>query len=254
MSKSSHARGLCQTGEGLPPMNGLVTFLPRHVGAEGKKSMRILWRRVTVAAVVGLLGAGGCQREEAEGGLPDVVVRNRLHGVLLGQPQAKPDFILTTMDGMPFDFRRETEGKLTLLFFGYTHCPDICPVHMANIGRVLKELPAEDVARIMVVFVTTDPERDTPERLQGWLGGFHPGIVGLTGSVDAIHAAQVATRLMPASKEVVDSAAPGNYFVAHAGQVLAFTSDGLSHIVYPFGMRLADWANDLPILVDGWPE
>jgi protein SCO1/2 len=211
--------------------------------------------------VIGLITLGGCQPEKTEAvsqnpdtGLPGVVLRNRLHGVLLGQPQEKPDFILTTMDGGPFDFRRETEGKLTLLFFGYTHCPDICPVHMANIGRVIKGLPEADASRITVVFVTTDPERDTPERLRGWLANFHPDFIGLTGTLEAIQAAQVAARLMLATKEVVDSAAPGNYFVAHAGQVLAFTSDNLSHIIYPFGMRQDDWANDLPILVNGWPQ
>ena len=59
---------------------------------------------------------------------------------------------------------------------------------------------------------------------------------------------------MPAAKEVVDSTAPDAYLVSHAAQVIAFTSDDLAHIVYPFGIRQQDWANDLPILVGGWPE
>src|SRR3990167_4607349 len=224
--------------------------------------MRIPTWLVAATTTCALLGTAGCRTSEsspeargsAEAGLPAVIARNRLHGVLLGQPQPKPDFVLTTTDGASFDFRRDTEGLLTLLFFGYTHCPDVCPVHMANIGRVLKELPVEVTRKIRVVFVTTDPERDTPERLRGWLQGFHPEFIGLTGTTDAIRAAQVAAGLMPAVKEIPDSTAPANYFVAHSGQVLAFTSDGLSHIVYPFGIRQADWANDLPILAGGWPE
>lgn len=224
--------------------------------------MRIPTLLVAATTTCALIGATACRTSEstpeargsAEAGLPAVVARNRLHGVLLGQPQAKPDFVLTTTDGTAFDFRRDTDGLLTLLFFGYTHCPDICPVHMSNIGRVLKDLPVEVTRKIRVVFVTTDPERDTPERLRGWLQGFHPDFIGLTGTPEAIQAAQVAAKLMPAVKEIVDSTAPANYFVAHAGQVLAFTSDGLSHIVYPFGIRQADWANDLPILAGGWPQ
>ena len=224
--------------------------------------MRIPTLLVAATTTCALIGATACRTSESapeargsvEAGLPAVVARNRLHGVLLGQPQPKPNFVLTTTEGTSFDFRRDTDGLLTLLFFGYTHCPDICPVHMSNIGRVLKGLPVEVTRKIRVVFVTTDPERDTPERLHGWLRGFHPDFIGLTGTPEAIQAAQVAAKLMPAVKEIVDSTAPANYFVAHAGQVLAFTSDGLSHIVYPFGIRQADWANDLPILVGGWPQ
>ncbi len=190
----------------------------------------------------------------SEAGLPAAVARNRLRGVVLDPAQPKPDLRLTTVDGQPFDFRRDTKGKLALLFFGYTHCPDICPLHMANLGRVLQGLPSEVTSRIVVVFVTTDPERDTPARLKGWLANFGPGFVGLTGSPDQVRNAQLAAQLMPAIRELPDSAAPDAYLVSHAAQVIAYTSDDLAHIVYPFGIRQQDWANDLPILAQGWPE
>lgn len=191
---------------------------------------------------------------QGEQGLPAVVLRNRLRGVLLSAPQAKPDIRLHTVDGAPFSLRDDTRGTLTLLFFGYTHCPDVCPAHVANISRVLKELPNEVTAKIRFVFVTTDPERDTAERLKGWLAAFDPGIIGLVGTAEEIKRAQVAAGLMPAYKEVPDSTVPASYLVGHAAQVLAFTSDDLAHIVYPFGIRQQDWANDLPILANGWPE
>ena len=190
----------------------------------------------------------------AETGLPPAVLRNRLRGVMLGTPQAKPDIRLTTVDGAPFSLRDDTRGYLTLLFFGYTHCPDVCPVHVANISKVMKTLPDEISSRIRFVFVTTDPERDTPERLKGWLSGFHPAFIGVTGTPEQIKQAQIAAGLLPAGKEVVDSTAPEAYLVSHAAQVIAFTSDDLAHIVYPFGIRQQDWANDLPILVGGWPQ
>jgi protein SCO1/2 len=97
------------------------------------------------------------------------------HGAVLIQPLAKPSFTLTDTAGQPYDFRAQTAGKTTLLFFGYTHCPDICPMHMANIATAMDRtgLSAEQVA---VVFVTTDPARDTPERLRTWLGHFNDGL------------------------------------------------------------------------------
>ena len=191
---------------------------------------------------------------QAETGAPAVVLRNRLRGVRLGTPQAKPDFTLTTVDGKPFDFRRDTEGYLTLLFFGYTHCPDVCPVHVANVAKVMKMLPSEVTSRIRFVFVTTDPERDTPDQLRDWLAGFHPDFIGLTGTPEQIRLAQMAAGLMPSEKQFPDSTKPTTYLVGHAAQVIAFTSDGLAHIVYPFGVRQQDWANDLPILAGGWPQ
>jgi len=217
------------------------------------------------ALVAVLTIAAGCDRPAvppdggaaapAESGLPASVLRNRLRGVHLGKPQAKPDIRLTTVDGQAFSLIEDTRGTLTLLFFGYTHCPDICPVHVANVGKVMKTLPDEVSSKIRFVFVTTDPERDTPERLKAWLANFHPAIIGLVGTPDQVTAAQLAAGLLPAAKEIADSAAPQNYLVSHAAQVIAFTpNDDVAHIVYPFGVRQQDWANDLPILVNGWPE
>jgi protein SCO1/2 len=185
----------------------------------------------------------------------------------------KPDFTFTDVEGRPFDFRAETEGFVTLLFFGYTSCPDICPVQLANIGAVLRDLPAETARRIKVVFVTTDPERDTPERMREWLSALHPAFIGLRGPLEEVHAAE-ATVLLPSSvieqpHAGADSAggysgassqpstgatattAPAgqDYLVAHASAVVAFTADGLSRVMYSSDTRQQDWRRDLPRLV-----
>src|SRR5579864_5220864 len=73
----------------------------------------------------------------------------------------KPRFVLTDTSGAPFDFWERTRGSVTLLFFGYTNCPDQCPMHMANIGQALKRLPPDVADRVKLVFVTTDPARDS---------------------------------------------------------------------------------------------
>lgn len=171
-------------------------------------------------------------------------------GVALVEPLPKPEVVLTDAQGQPFDFRQATDGKLTLLFFGYTHCPDVCPVHMANLARVIDNLSASDASRIRVVFVTTDPTRDTPERLKEWLGQFSPSFVGLTGDSATVRRMQDELNVPPA---VIESAPTpkGGYTVAHAGYVIAFTPDNLARFVYPFGTRQEDWARDLPRLLAG---
>jgi protein SCO1/2 len=193
-------------------------------------------------AIVLALTAAGCRAADR--------VPGELRGVVLGEPLPKPAFTLTGTDGGTFDFRQGTEGFVTLLFFGYTHCPDVCPVHMANLGAVLPQLDPEVAARVKVVFVTTDPRRDTPAVLRTWLDHFSQGFVGLTGDSSAIAKAQAALQLPPAVIEKATAADTG-YAVGHSAAVVAFTPDNRAHVIYPFGIRQEDWAHDLPLLVRG---
>lgn len=178
----------------------------------------------------------------------DPASQARYRGVALPAPLAKPSFVLTDVNGQPYDFAARTNDKVALLFFGYTHCPDVCPLHMANIAAVLRRMPAEDRARVVTVFVTTDPERDTSQRLRDWLGGFDPSFVGLTGTREQLAAAQSSVGLPEATREYA-GADSANYFVGHGAQVFAFARDGNAYTIYPFGIRQEDWANDLPRLV-----
>ncbi len=174
-------------------------------------------------------------------------------GLALSPPKEKPDFTLTDTQGRPFDFRKETDGYVTLLFFGYTHCPDVCPVHMANIAQTLKNMPAPAASRIKVVFVTNDPERDTATRLRGWLDAFDPTFIGLVGSPADIAAAEVAARIPPSARDTTVGAGTGGYLVGHAAYVYACTPDNICRFLYPFGFRQVNWAHDLPLLV-AWPN
>jgi protein SCO1/2 len=167
--------------------------------------------------------------------------------MVLTAPIAKPSFTLTDYNGKPFDFGRETDNKVALLFFGYTHCPDVCPLHMANIAAVLKQMPWEERSHVQVVFVTTDPERDTPARLKEWLGAFDPSFVGLTGTKAQLATAQQSLGLGEAQREYLNNDS-STYYLAHAAMVYAFARDGYAYLIYPFGIRQEDWANDLPLL------
>jgi protein SCO1/2 len=167
-------------------------------------------------------------------------------GGMVSPPLPKPSFTLVDTSGAPFDFRAKTENYVTLLFFGYTFCPDMCPAQMTTIAQALKALPAEQASRFKVVFVTTDPDRDTRQVLRTWLDHFDKRFIGLTGSKAAIHAAQLAANVDPAQK--AGTLSDGSYGINHAAWVLAYTTDNLAHVLYPVGVKQQDWVHDLPLL------
>jgi protein SCO1/2 len=171
-------------------------------------------------------------------------------GGIVTPPLPKPGFVLTDTSGAPFDFRDRTRGSVTLLFFGYTNCPDQCPMHMANIGQALKRLPPDVVDRVKLVFVTTDPARDNPMALRRWLDHFDKRFVGLTGTDAELAAVQKAAGVPAAYRSDPRSA---SYSVAHANFVVAYTRDDRAHVIYPGGISAEDWVHDLPLLIkEAW--
>jgi protein SCO1 len=176
-----------------------------------------------------------------------------LRGVVQSPGLPKPNLTLVDTAGHPYNLTAQTQGKVTLLYFGYTHCPDVCPTHMANIATALHQLPASVTSQVTVVFVTTDPQRDTTTLLRAWLDHFDRSFIGLTGTVDQIQAAEAAAGLPPSTPDSSHPLPGGGYSVEHAAQVELFTTDNLTHVEYPSGYSASDWTNDLPILVRGWP-
>ena len=192
--------------------------------------------RLRVSALISALALVACS---------PAVPTGQLQGVVIENPTAKPDFTLTDTEGNPYDFAAETEGKVALLYFGYTTCPDICPVHMAQIAEVIEQFPS--LAReIQVVFVTVDPDRDPPDKLADYLHSFHPSFVGLTGTPEELEAAQKAANVPVATFE----GEPPDYAVNHAAWVIAYAPDGLNHSIYQSGTRQSQWNNDLRILAE----
>jgi protein SCO1/2 len=165
-------------------------------------------------------------------------------GRVLDPGPARPSTDLIDTSGAPFDLRTATDGEITLVFFGYTNCPDVCSIQMATLSQALKrvEVPAT------VVFITTDPERDTPERLRRWLDNFDSSFVGATGSTDAIARAQRDLGVSVAVSEDADN--NGDYTVGHSSAVYVITPDDVAHLAYPAGTRQEDWVDDLPRVAD----
>lgn len=200
-----------------------------------------------------LAAAGACRFESPERGEASRRAEETgFRGRVIENPGPRPDFALNDARGGRFDFREDTEGRLTLLFFGYTHCPDVCPIHMSSIAEVKRDLGAEFGRNTKVIFVTVDPARDTPERLVSWLGGFDPEFVGLYGDPAKIDSIQLGLGLPPAM--VPDAGGPGAqsesgaYDVGHASAVVAFPPGDSIRVMYPHGTRQEDWRHDLAAL------
>lgn len=169
---------------------------------------------------------------------------------ILDQPFEKPELVLTDTEGEKYDLRKETAGRPTLVYFGYTHCPDVCPLTMNNLAVAKKQLPKADQEKLRIVFVTTDPERDTPAELGSWLKGIDPEIVGLTGDFSTIQAAArtLGISIEPTHKDKKT----GKTVSVHGTQVIAFSpKTDAGYVLYGEDTKVDDYIKDLPKIVKG---
>ncbi|MEU9285829.1 SCO family protein [Streptomyces sp. NPDC048275] len=168
---------------------------------------------------------------------------------VLDQPFEKPDLVLTDTQGKKYDLRAQTKGAPTLIYFGYTHCPDVCPLTMNNVAVAKKQLPKAQQDKLRVVFVTTDPDRDTPSALGKWLKGLDSDFVGLTGDFATI---QAGARTLGISIDPTSKDKDGKLVSVHGTQVIAFSpkTDG-GYVLYGEDADVDDYTKDLPKLIKG---
>ncbi|MDG9718548.1 SCO family protein [Streptomyces sp. DH24] len=168
---------------------------------------------------------------------------------VLDKPFEKPDLVLTDTKGEKYDLRAATAGRPTLVYFGYTHCPDVCPLTMNNIAVAKKQLPKAEQDKLRVVFVTTDPERDTSAELGKWLKGIDSDFIGLTGEFDTI---QAGARTLGISIDPPHKDKNGKVVSMHGTQVIAFSpkTDG-GYVLYGEDAGPDDYIKDLPKLIKG---
>jgi protein SCO1/2 len=202
-----------------------------------------------LVAVLGLVAAlAGCGSAGARPAVPVLTspaAAGPYRGLQLDPPQPRPTFTLADTAGRRYDFAARTRGRPTFLFFGYTHCPDVCPTTMADVAAALRGVPAVIQRAVQVVFVTTDPRRDTGPVLAAWLRNFDPDLpnsfVGLTGTKAQLDAAQVAARIPVATDE-------GQ---THSAELLLFGTDDYARVVYLNGSSPDDMRHDLPAVAAG---
>ena len=204
-----------------------------------KPNRRILW--AVLAAAVLLLGAVAVW-SVANGRLP--FGAPTFHGTVIQSPDLAADFTLTASTGEQLSLS-DLRGKVVLLYFGYTFCPDACPTTLSELKKVPAAL-GDRADEVQVVMVTVDPQRDTPEVLREYLSYFDPSFLGLTGTEEEVLAAATPLGIYFSAHE--GSAASG-YLVDHTTTVLVIDKAGYLRLLYGFETPGEDIAADMRYLV-----
>lgn len=182
--------------------------------------------------LLGLLGSG-CDTD------------HHYSGSVYDPPLSLADFELQDMNQQPFHLR-DVQGNVVLLFFGYTFCPDVCPLTLADVKTALTDFEGRE--RVKVIFITVDPDRDTPESMRDYLSHFDPEFIGLTGDY-----AKIQEVMKPfgayAEKEEVSGSAAG-YLVNHTARVYLVSPQQELLLTYPFGFEPDDLRADLAYLLE----
>ncbi|MDL1909602.1 SCO family protein [Chloroflexi bacterium CFX6] len=156
------------------------------------------------------------------------------------------DFALARADGSSFQLSG-MRGKVVLLFFGYTSCPDVCPTTLAELNQAMKGLKAEEAARVQVVFVTVDPGRDTPERAQEYVNHFNPDFIGLSGPEEELAKVWNAYGVF---REIVEGASAAGYLVNHTARVTLVDGNGDLRLSFGFDTPVEDIVHDLKLILE----
>ncbi len=224
--------------------------------------------RALAAALGVALALAGCGSSEAEPtaalasitnvdtgpGLPGLQGSNDLHGTV-DPVVARPTQLLKDTAGKPFSLSDRPANELTIVFWGFTNCPDICPTAMADLARAREALPAAAQDRVRVVFITEDPTRDTPSFLRTWLDRFDPSFTGLIGGNAAtaqmltqLHLPQTTGEPEPAGRGEHGGHSDADYAVDHTGVIYAFVPGG-GAVVYTGGTTIDEYTADFTRLL-----
>lgn len=181
-----------------------------------KSSVAVFFVALAMAASLTACGSSGSDNKPKD--LTDRTGNSQYRGTPFTPPLPRPNFTLTDTTGSPYSFGTATAGRPTLLFFGYTNCPDVCPFTMADIAAALKKLPEAVRKKVIVVFVTTDVKHDNPAAIASWLRHFDTDMpqpfVGLTGTQDEVDAAQAAAHVVLAEEDGRTHSARVTYYGA----------------------------------------
>lgn len=209
-------------------------------------------RALAATAVLSVvLTVAGCGEEPSDGAVTSgITVHNDdgMNGAVLSEPYVVPAVSLTATDGSPYSLTEDTTKPLTLVFFGYTHCPDICQAVMADIASAMTRLDEEDRDKVGMLFITSDPARDDAKALREYLDRFDPSFEGLTGDLEKI--VEVANALGVPIEEGVKMPS-GGYEVAHGTQIVGVNGRDMAPIVWTEGTPAVELAEDVTELLQG---
>ncbi len=199
------------------------------------------WLLIVGALFIGLFG--GLIVISSAIGQP-IIGGPNFHGTVIRAPEPANNFTLTGADGQPVSLK-DFRGKVVLLYFGYSYCPDVCPATLAELKQAIEEIgnKADDV---QVIMVSVDPERDTPEKIQEYVNYFHESFIGLTGTEEEILG---ITTQYGVFYEKHEGSANSGYLIDHTATVTVIDREGHLRLLYSFNTPSEDIAEDLRYLV-----
>jgi protein SCO1/2 len=198
-----------------------------------RSALQSLARCALAAATAGLVAA--CSESKPQFSSVD----------LTGADYAK-DFQLPDQNGQLRSLK-DFQGKVVVLFFGYTQCPDVCPTTMTELAQVRKQLGA-DADKLQVVFVTVDPERDTPEVLKGYMANFDPSFIALRGTPDQLAAMAKDFKVFYKKTE---GKTPTSYSMDHSAASYVYDAKGQLRLYTRYGSGVAPLVSDIQLLLKG---
>ena len=199
--------------------------------------------RLVVLIALVVYGAGAVEHATVDAGSPPSA---GFRAGAFDPPRGAPDFALPGTSGGEFRLSRHL-GKVVALAFGYTSCPDVCPTVLAELSQVRARLGAA-AKRVHVVYVSVDPERDSPARLRAYVEQFDKTFLGLTGSMDQLAPVWKAYGVAVARKDVPGSTPP-IYVIHHSASVFLVDTIGRLRVMAPFGTPVDDLLHDVRILL-----
>jgi protein SCO1/2 len=167
-------------------------------------------------------------------------------GSSLPKPYAMPEVSLTDTSGRPYNLSTTPSKPVTLLFFGYTNCPDVCIAVLSDVSLALQRMAPADRDHIQMIFITTDPARDKEKQIRSYLDRFNPSFVGLTGPMSTIKRAAAEVGVDIEGKKKLPS---GGYEVGHSAQVIGFSRNS-GEVIWTPGTPVGALKHDFALLVE----
>lgn len=217
-----------------------------------RTSARATARRCgTLVLVLAVVVLSACTRAESGNGSPVVVHESGdpsgYLGAALPEPYVMPDVTLQDDSGQAYNLRTTPTGPVTLLFFGYSNCPDVCIGVLSDLANALNRMDPPMRDQVTVVFVTTDPARDDGPTVRDYLDRFDPRFVGLTGDLETIK--QLAGGV-GVDIEGMEKLPSGGYEVGHGAHVIGFGKDMTAPVLWTPSTPVGDLRHDFSLLVE----